>query len=377
MDSKKSSVPHSTLTRINTQHLELAVTDRSLPTHIVNGYMRYAQFSKFAEGGTAILEECIDKNLGRVVVMKRLHAHLNEDETEQKRFLREARVTALIQHPATVPVYEISRDRMGSVYFTMKKVEGVDLREILLGIVARDPAFKSKYLLKDLIEVLVQVGQAVAFAHSRGVAHRDLKPANILVGEFGEVMVLDWGLAKVLSDPESVHGDIPEQDHLSMELTRAGKRAGTPLYMSPEQAAGDNENIDERCDVYSLGSILYEILTHENLVWGIDKDEVLDKIQKMDAIPPRKRTPERNIPKVLNSICIRAIQRKPEDRYPNMIEMVDDLKAYLLHEQVSSHSYSVWERLANWEHRNRKIALAISSALLGAFLLWILNSLYT
>jgi len=366
-----------TLSRINTQHLELVETDRSLPKHIVNGYMRYTHFSKFAEGGTAILEGCVDKNLGRVVVMKRLHAHLSEDETEQKRFLREARVTALIQHPATVPVYEIGRDRMGAVYFTMKKVEGVDLRDILMGIVARDPAFKSKYLLKDLIEVLVQVGQAVSFAHSRGVVHRDLKPANILVGEFGEVMVLDWGLAKVLSEPESVHGEIPEKDHLSLELTRGGKRAGTPLYMSPEQAAGDNENIDERCDVYSLGSILYEILTHENLVWGFDKDEVLLKIQNQDAIPPQKRTPQRNIPKVLNSICVRAIQRKPEDRYTNMIEMVDDLKAYLLHERVSAHSYSFWERMANWERRNAKIALAVSSALLGALILWILKSAYT
>lgn len=369
--TSKSSAP----TRINTRHLELEVTDRSLPQHIVNGYMRYEKFSKFAEGGTAVLEECLDKNLGRVVVMKRLHAHLADDEIEQKRFLREARVTALIQHPATVPVYEISRDRAGAVYFTMKKVEGVDLREILLGIVARDPAFKLKYQLKDLIEVLVQVGQAVAFAHSRGVVHRDLKPANILVGEFGEVMVLDWGLSKVLNEPESIHGELPEQDHLGLELTRRGKRAGTPLYMSPEQAAGDNQHIDGRCDVYSLGSILYEILTHENLVWGIDKDEVLERIQNQDPISPRKRTPQRKIPRELDSICMRAIQRKPEDRYPTLIEMVDDLRAYLLHEPVSAHRYSFKERFINWERRNTLLAVALASALLGAFSFWAIQNL--
>ncbi len=375
MGNKKVQTQPSALTRINTQHLELGVTDRSLPKHIVNGYMRYERFNKFAEGGTALLEECLDKNLGRVVVMKRLHAHVAEDETEQKRFLREARVTALIQHPATVPVYEIGRDRAGSVYFTMKKVEGVDLREILLGIIARDPAFKNKYTLKDLVEVLVQVGQAVAFAHSRGVVHRDLKPANILVGEFGEVMVLDWGLAKVLNEPESIHGEIPDQDHLSLELTRGGKRAGTPLYMSPEQAAGDNEKIDGRCDVYSLGSILYEILTHENLVWGIDKDEVLQRIQTQDPVSPRKRTPERKIPRVLDSICMRAIQRKHENRYESLMDMVDDLKAYLLHEQVSAHHYNFKERFINWEKRNTLLTVSVGSALLGALILWFFQKL--
>jgi len=370
MGTEPISPQSSALTRINTRQLELAVTDRSLPKHIVNGYGRYEHFNKFAEGGTAILEECVDKNLGRVVVMKRLHAHMAEDDIEQKRFLREARVTALIQHPATVPVYEISRDRMGSVYFTMKKVEGVDLRDILLGIVARDPAYKDKYHLNDLIEVLIQVGQAVAFAHSRGVIHRDLKPANILVGEFGEVMILDWGLAKVLNEPPSEHGEIPEQDHLNLELTRRGKRAGTPLYMSPEQAAGDNQHIDGRSDVYSLGSILYEILTHENLVWGIDKDEVLERIQTQDPVPPRKRTPQREIPHALDSICMRAIQRKPEERYSSLLEMVDDLRAYLLHQPVSVHQYTFYERCINWERRNTLLAVSLASGLAGGLLIW-------
>lgn len=357
---------------LNTQHLELKVTDKDLPRHIVNGFMRYSSFRKFAEGGTAILEECLDKNLGREVLMKRLHAHLVEDETERKRFLREARVTALIQHPGTVPLYEIGRDREGAIYFTMKKVEGDSLREILLGVVARDKYYRTRYTLKDMVEVLMQVGQAVAFAHSRGVVHRDLKPANILVGGFREVMVLDWGLAKVLNEPDSVHGDIPDRDHVSLELTRAGKRAGTPLYMSPEQAAGENDKIDSRSDVYSLGSILYEVLTHENLVWGQDKDEVLEKILKQDPIPPRKRTPQKRIPRILNSICMRAIQKKPDDRYDTMLEMVDDLRCYLLHENVKAHTYTPWERFVDWERRNALLTVGVGAAILSALATWLL-----
>lgn len=361
--------------RLNTELLRLPVTDKDLPRHMVNGYMRYDQFHKFSEGGSATLEECLDKNLGRTVLMKRLHAHLQEQETERRRFLREARVTALIQHPGTVPVYEISRDNQGQIYFTMKKVEGENLREILLGIVARDPYYRENYPLKVLIETLIQVGQAVAFAHSRGVIHRDLKPANVLVGGFGEVMVLDWGLAKVMDADDTEIGaeSLPEKDHVSLELTRSGNRCGTPLYMSPEQASGNTDSVDQRSDVYSLGSILYEVLTHENLVWGITKEDVLEKITTQDAISPRKRAPHRKIPPELDAICLRAIQRLPENRYRSLVEMVDDLRAYLLHERVQAYRYSPLEHFINWAQRHTLLSVAIASALLGSLLSLILQ----
>jgi len=364
------AAPH----QLNTERLKLAVTDKELPQHIVNGFMRYDRFTKFAEGGSAVLEECLDKNLGRFVLMKRLHPHHEENDIERKRFLREARVTAMLQHPGTVPVYEISRDNMRSIYFTMKRVEGDNLREILLGIVARDTYFRKSYPLDYLIEVLAQVGQAVAFAHSRGVVHRDLKPANVLVGGFGEVMVLDWGLAKILHEDHTLHGEpLPEKDHISLELTRAGNRAGTPLYMSPEQASGHTDAVDPRSDIYSMGSILYEVLTHENLVWGSDKDEVLEKIQNEDAVPPSERAANREIPPELESICMRAIQRDPGQRYTDMTSMVNDLQAYLRGHPVSAHHYSFKERFLSWERRHTLLTVALGSALMGIILTLILQ----
>lgn len=354
----------------NTDHLLSPVTDKDLPKHIVNGFLRYSGFHKFAEGGTAILEECIDKNLGRPVLMKRLHSHLKGNDIEQKRFLREARVTALIQHPATVPMYEIGRDANGDPYFTMKKVEGENMRETIEGIVAGDPYYVKKYPLRKLVEVLVQIGQCVAFAHNRGVVHRDLKPANILVGGFGEAMLLDWGLAKVWSKyiTQNDHDlqELQEQENYDLGLTRAGKRCGTPLYMSPEQAKGEVEHVDVRSDVYSMGAILYEILTHLTLVDGENREEVLKNIKECPFIPPRKRAPQNHIPPELDSICMKAVQKDPSKRYQSMKALVADLEAYLRREPVSCHNYSAWDRFVSWEQRHIMLSVAIGSAIVGA-----------
>jgi serine/threonine protein kinase len=160
-----------------------------------------------------------------------------------------------------------------------------------------------------------------------------------------------------------------------LELTRAGTRCGTPLYMSPEQAAGDTEAIDARSDVYSMGAMLYEILTHENLVWGNDRDDVLKKIRDQEPPPPRKRTPNRRIPGALDSICMRAIQKNPADRYPSLLAFVDDLKAWQQHEPVAAHRYSLWERFVNWEQRNVLLSVCLGSLFLGILLTRVLHIL--
>ncbi len=346
-------------------------TDQSLPRHWLSGSMKYEDFQPLTEGGTAELQLCFDRNLRRTVVYKSLHPHLKDSELETSRFLREARVTSMIPHPGTVPVYELGRDRSGDLYFTMKHLIGRDLRSVLMDLAARDRPTERSFPLQRLLDILISAAQTISYAHAQGVIHRDVKPANILVGSFGEVVVLDWGLAKV-------HGEAPEEESelplgktaVRMELTQPGRRYGTPLYMSPEQATGD-PNLDERTDVFNLGSVLFEVLTNRNLVWGNDVEEVLTQILERPAPRPRQIAPERNIPTELEAICLKALARDPDDRYPDMNAFAADLIAYRSDRPVSVCRYGWHYRLRHW-HQRHQIAMAIIvGLLLGLLLAWL------
>lgn len=326
-------------------------TDQTLPKHVAMGFLRYHHFEDFDEGGVANLRTCIDKNLGRRVLMKSLHPHLKESELEQRRFLREARVTAQLQHPATVPVYELGRDAEGKMYFTMKRVEGITLRKILEQLAGKNREYKERYPLEELLDVFIQVAQAVAYAHSQGVIHRDLKPANVIVGAFGEVMLLDWGLAKVYDAPDEFVETKRQSASEDLGLTHPGRRYGTPLYMTPEQARGETD-VDERCDIYLLGSILYEILTLKTLVWGDDVEEVLRRVIEEDLPTPRERSPERNIPPELDGICSKALQKDPDARYASVLDLVDDVRRYTRDQPVSVYVDSPFRRFLKWRHRH-------------------------
>lgn len=356
--------------------INIAETDAPMPRQWLSGSLKYTDFMPLTEGGTAELQTCLDKNLHRTVVYKTLHEHLQDSELETARFLREARVTAMIPHPGTVPVYEIGRDRSGVLFFTMKKLEGQDLRSILLAISAKDRAMIEQYPLAMLVDVLVQTCQTVAYAHTQGVIHRDLKPANILVGAFGEVTVLDWGLAKVKGEQpnsaveDAVVNEAMGKKAVSLELTQPGKRYGTPLYMSPEQARGD-EQLDERTDVYNLGSILFEMLTAQNLVWGNDVDEVLEQVLERPTPIPSEVAPKREVPPELQAICLKALEKTPEDRYESVNAMVQDLSAYRTGSVISVYRAGLLVRLIRWRDRN---ALPVTAALglaAGFVLCWL------
>ena len=340
-------------------------TDTLLPRAWKSGSLKYDELKPLSEGGTAKLFTTLDLNLQRNVAYKTLHKDLRDSEIETKRFLREARVTANIQHPGTVPLYELGRDREGQLFFTMKKVDGRDLREILFDLRQEVPEVMEKFPLPRLLDILIQVSQTIAYAHDQGVIHRDLKPANIIVGKFGEVYVLDWGLAKVLSAPTLKKAEAIKNEKMDTTLTPVGRHYGTPMYMPPEIAKGEAD-LDGRTDVFSLGIILFEMLTLQFLVEGEDPYEIKKQILDKPLPLPREVAPHRNIPRDLQAICMKALKRNKYNRYSSATTFLEDLQHFRHQEEVSVYWYSGWEKLTRWRSRHAYLIITTLSALLGA-----------
>jgi serine/threonine-protein kinase len=306
-------------------HIYVADTDGRFPTTHTTGFGRYSNFQPLAQGGSAILRTCRDKNLGRTVVMKTLHPHLAANEYMHARFLREARVTAQLQHPSTVPVYDLGHDLEGRLYFTMKKVVGQTVRSIIDRQIAGDLEALAEFDLERMLGVLVQLCNGLDYAHVHGVVHRDVKPENILVGAFGEVILLDWGVAKVWASPED---EVTSQRMEHEVLTDLNQRPGTPLYMSPEQVRGGGAAIDQRTDVYSVGAVLYEILTLSEPLRGQKVQDTFNKIVSEMPQPPSERAPHRRIPPRLADISMKALAKKPEDRFQTMRELITAIRVF-------------------------------------------------
>lgn len=292
----------------------LEETDKPLPQKI-DPRTRYAFFSTIAKGGKSEIKSCKDLHLSRFVCYKTLKPEFADDEIEQKRLIREARVTAMLQHPNTVPTYELGRDGRGNPYFTMKLVHGYTLREIL--------DYRDRYDLTQLMELVLQVGFALDYAHTHGVAHRDIKPENILAGPYGEVLLLDWGLAKVWNPDGSSSPDQASNKTLEIKdisLTEAGKAQGTAHYMSPEQIRRD-PTIDHRTDIFSLGAVLYEILCGHTPARGEKLHEVIESVQNETPELPSKLTRQR-VPQLLEDVAMRCLAKNPADRYQSMADII-------------------------------------------------------
>jgi predicted Ser/Thr protein kinase len=297
----------------------------------------YELGDEVARGGMGRVIRAFDRRLGRVVAVKLL---VDDTPSRRERFAREAQITARLQHPGIVPIYEAGTLDSGDLAYAMKLVSG---RELQVAIDETDKLADRLPLVPRIIEVV----EAIAYAHREGVMHRDLKPSNIILGEFGETVVIDWGIAKELDAPVADVADEPAPP-TSTELTRPGSVVGTPAYMAPEQAAG--EDVDDRADVYALGAILYHVLAGRRPYDGRDGTAVIAQV--VVGPPPALDTIEPHVPAALAAIVRRAMDRDPAGRY-SARELADELRRFTTGQLVASHRYTLGERIARWIRRHR------------------------
>jgi serine/threonine protein kinase len=302
----------------------LSTTDTALPDWFSNEYPKYRNFQPMPSGGKGVLYSCEDLNLGRMVALKTLSTEAAKSPLECKRLLREARVTAQLAHPNTIPVYEIGITDTGNIFFAMKKVEGESLYEILVRIAHGDQSTEEKYPVCERINILIHAADALWYAHTHGVVHRDLKPENILVGIFDEVYLMDWGVAKVWGMPQEEPLNISATDLETHRLTITGSRPGTPLYMSPEQIRG-TPPVDERSDIFSFGVLLYECLVHQEPFRGKDINETFENILRNTPPPPSTLSKQLKKVPLLDAICEKALRKHAADRYQTVGELIDAL----------------------------------------------------
>ena len=327
---------------------------------------KYAVEREVARGGMGAILRVTDLNIKREVAMKVMLGEA--DPVTCVRFIEEARITGRLEHPNIVPVHDLGIDDEGRHYFTMKLVNGRTLGDLLDEVRIKKEKGRT---LTQFLQIFINTSHAVAFAHSRGVIHRDLKPANIMIGDFGEVLVMDWGLAKV----KAAHGQPAAAPHAPVNVdvnanttdtsqTLQGTIIGTPAYMSPEQARGDIEHIDERSDIYALGAVLYEILTLKPPVEGKTIAMLLGAAAAGNIALPEYRSPELkdNIPPELAAIAMKALATQPEKRYRTVDELITDIHLYMEGRSVSAKEDTAFEAFRKLINRNRAVSLVGGAA---------------
>lgn len=296
----------------------------------------YQVIRDIGKGGMGEVFLAYDTNCGRRIALKRIRSDLVEHMQMHNRFLKEARITSQLTHPAIIPIYSIQNENK-SVFYTMPFVEGNTLKEILRA--ARKEEKSEERLhhigtsISALIRIFLSICQATAYAHSKNVLHRDLKPENIIVGKYGEVLILDWGLAKMMHSTEKeVHEDLEieakaERRNALHQLTHLGKIVGTLGYMAPERVLGFPASF--QTDIYSLGVILYQILTLRNPFRRKNLKEFRQNVKKEVLYDPSDIAPYRDIPRVLSRISLKCLSPNPGDRYKSVSELIMDLENYI------------------------------------------------
>lgn len=288
------------------------------------GVVRYKEQGLLGKGGMGTVLLVQDTVVGRRVALKQLHTPREKDNGARARFGREAKLQGQLEHPAIVPVYDIGTDDGGNLFFTMRRVRGQTLDDILGQLAAGQAVRFSRH---KLLTAFTQLCLAVHYAHERGVVHRDIKPSNIMLGSYGEVYLLDWGIAKVADEKTSMRESHDELDTPAAPHTGRGAVMGSLVSMSPEQALGSE--IDARTDIYALGAVLFEILTLQPLHPPGAFAEVVKKVVYGVEARPSVRNPEADVAPELEDIVVRATKLHPDDRFPTALAMQEKLEAYL------------------------------------------------
>jgi serine/threonine-protein kinase len=333
---------------------------------------RFRILRHHARGGLGAVYAAYDEDLHREVALKEIQPQYADDAESRVRFLIEAEITGSLEHPGIVPVYALGQYADGRPYYAMRFIRGETLKEAAQRFHAEDEPGRNPgertLALRELLGRFVAVCNAIAYAHSRGVLHRDLKPGNILLGPYGETLVVDWGLAKPVGrspDSEPIpEGTLRPASASGSSETRQGHALGTPAYMSPEQAAGRLDELGPASDVYSLGATLYAILTGELPFTDDSLTTLLHAVQRGEFPAPRTVNPR--VPAALDAICRKAMALRSEDRYASARALAGDIEHWLADEPVLAYREPIAARLARWGRRHRPVVAGVAGLLVAA-----------